>query len=394
MTLASWARRAVKILFFFVLILVIGGIGGVLFDRSLLPALSASHWFSESGWLQKLSERTTIINKTEQVVVREDDSVEKIISQPATAVVNIVSVGAPASTESGASEAESIDTALTRTGVLLTNDGLIVTYQKTPPETEGVSFTVLLFDGKSYKASYVGFDRLSNLAYFRLDEKVNVPAIALANSDDARIGKKLIALGNSFAEYQNRVAVGVLGNINRTFNLAGKTVSSSEKWEGVFETDLQASSDFIGGPVIGYNGEMVGLVGSLLLDNTETTFIIPANVVRSSLSRALQGTLEKRATLGIYYLPITKAYALGHGLSRDRGALIYAPGGRTGLAVLSDSPAARAGLRAGDIVTAVAGTEVNLDKPLPELLSDRSAGDTVEFTILRNGQEEKLQITL
>ncbi|MEI9967058.1 MAG: S1C family serine protease [Candidatus Moraniibacteriota bacterium] len=161
------------------------------------------------------------------------------------------------------------------------------------PVSENTSFTVLLFDGKSAPARFVGFDRLTNLAYFHLSDGVSVPAIALANSDDARTGKRLIVIGNSAAEYQNGLSVGVLGNLNRTFNLAGKTVSSSEKWEGVFDMDLQVSQDFVGGPAVGYNGEMVGLVGALLLDNVETPFLIPSNVVRSSYTRALAGDARK-----------------------------------------------------------------------------------------------------
>ncbi|MEK7494573.1 MAG: trypsin-like peptidase domain-containing protein, partial [Patescibacteria group bacterium] len=282
----------------------------------------------------------------------------------------------------------------TTTGVLLTNDGLIVTYANQTPEMTGARYTILLFDGKSYTASFVGYDTLTNLAFFHLNDAVNTPAIALANSNDARTGKRLIAIGNTFAEYQNRLAVGILGNINRTFNLAGKSVSSSEKWEGVFEMDLSNAKSFVGGPVVGFNGEMVGLVGMLTIDNTQVPFLIPSNVVRDSSSRALAQTLGNRPALGVYYLPITKAYALGQGISRDRGALIYSPSGKTSLALLADSPAMKAGLQAGDIITAVNGQEVNLDNPLPELLNGINKGEKIELLIMRNGAEKKVEVQL
>ena len=221
----------------------------------------------------------------------------------------------------------------------------------------------------------------------------NTPAIAFANSDDARVGRKLIAIGNTFAEYQNRLAVGLLGNINRIFNLSGKTVASSEKWEGVFEMDLSKPEAFVGGPVVGYNGEMVGIVGMLTVDNTVQSFVIPANVVRDSLNRVIAGTLEKRPTLGAYYLPITKALALGRGLPRDRGALIYSRSGSTGLALIADSPAMKAGLSVNDIVS-VNGVEVNLDNPLPKLLSRSTVGDTLTCVILRGGAEQTIEVKL
>lgn len=367
-------------------IFVLGGFGGIVFDRYVIPRLSSVPFLSDLGILQALTERVTIINKTEQVVIREDDSVEKIVSQPATAVVNIVAL------ESADSSAKK--EAATTTGVLLTNDGLVATYSEKPFGNGDVRYSVILFDGSSHPADFIGYDSLTNLSFFRLSDAVSTPAIALANSDDARVGKKLIAIGNAFAEYQNRLSVGILGNNNRTFNLSGKTVSSSEKWEGVFEMDLDSAENFIGGPVVGWSGEMVGLVGSLAIDNAMRTFLIPSNVVRASLDRAIGGTLAQRPTFGAYYLPLTKTLALAQGLQRDRGALIYSPSGKTGLSLIADSPAMRAGLRVGDIIVSVNGAEISLDAPLPKLLGRFSIGDTIELLIFRNGAELKVPVAL
>lgn len=382
-----------KTLFFaslVLLILVLGGIGGVFFERSLVPRLAASTYFSQWDFFKKAAEHVTVINKTEQIVVREDDSVEKIISQPATAVVNIVAL--PMSAKEAKGSAVSLGAAaeavVTTTGVLLTNDGLVVTYSELPFDTVKTQYSVLLFDGSIHSATFVSRDVLTNLSFFRVNDAPNTPAIALANSDDARVGKKLIAIGNTSAEYQNRLAVGVLENINRIFNLSGKTVASSEKWEGVFEMDFSKAEAFVGGPVVGWNGEMVGMVGTLTIDNEAQAFLIPSNVVRDALNHVISGTLDKRPTLGIYYLPITKALALGRGLSRDRGALIYSRSGSTGLAIIADSPALKAGLLAGDIIVSLNGTEVNLDNPLPEMLSRFNTGDIIELLIMR-GQEAK-----
>lgn len=366
-------------------IFVVGGFGGIVFDRYVIPKLVAVPFFAQMEFFRKFTDRVTIINKTEQIVVREDDSVEKIVSQPATAVVNIIALE---------SVSKAVKEVATTTGVLLTNDGLVATYSEKPFGDGDIRYSILLFDGTSHSANFIGYDPLVNLSFFRLGDAVDTPAIALANSDDARVGKKLIAIGNAFAEYQNRLAVGTLGNINRIFNLSGKTVSSSEKWEGVFEMDLDGAENFIGGPVIGFNGEMVGMVGTLTIDNVGRAFLIPSNVVRDSLARAIAGTLVKRPVLGVYYLPITKALALGQGLTRDRGALIYSPSGNTGLALIADSKAMKAGLRVGDIIIAVNGKEINLDNPLPAALARFNTGDTIDLLLIRSGQEEKIILTL
>ncbi|MFZ2299598.1 MAG: S1C family serine protease [Candidatus Moraniibacteriota bacterium] len=367
-------------------IFVLGGFGGVVFDRYVIPYLSSVPFLANRDVFKALTERVTVINKTEQVVIREDDSVEKIVSQPATAVVSIVVLA----DENDVATKE----AATMTGVLLTNDGLIVTYSDKPLGGGNVRYSALLFDGSSHPADVVGYDSLTNLSFFRLNDTVNTPAIAFANSDDARVGKKLITVGKAFAEYQNRLSVGILGNINHTFNLSGKTVSSSEKWEGVFEMDFDASENFIGGPAVGFNGEMVGLVGALTIDNAVKTFLVPSNAVRASLDRAIHDTLAKRPILGAYYLPITQMLAVAQGLPRDRGALIYSPSGKTGLALIADSPAMRSGLLVGDIIMAVNGTDVSLDNPLPKLLSRFDIGDTIELSVFRKGTDIRIPITL
>ena len=178
------------------------------------------------------------------------------------------------------------------------------------------------------------------------------------------------------------------------FNLSGKSVASSEKWEGVFEMDLDKADAYVGGPVIGYNGEMVGVVGVLTIDNAPHTFLIPANAVHDALDHVIAGTLGKRPTLGVYYLPITKALALGRGLTRDRGALIYSRSGSTGLAVIANSPGAMAGLQAGDIIESVNGIEVNLDNSLPVLLSQFNSGDSIVLVVFRAGAEKSVTVNL
>lgn len=363
----------------FALIFFVGGSAGVIFDRWLLPRMSALPWAERVPFLRNAVSQTTIINRTEEVVIREDDSVERVVSQPATAVVDFVPLGGTGQKQ--------------RSGVLLTNDGLAATYISGGVSQAAADMSALLFDGSAHPAHLAGFDRLTNLAYYRIDA-ANTPAIALANSQDAQVGRRLVAIGNTAAEYQNRLVVGLLGNIDRTFNLSGKSVASSEKWEGVFVMEGLMSEAFVGGPAIGYNGEMFGLVGMETLDGERYLFLLPSNVVRASLERLVAGTLEARPVLGAYYLSLTKAAAITQGLERDRGALIYAPAGRTSLALIAGSAAERAGLRYGDIITSVDGVEVNLDHPLSNLIGEKHVGDSLVLTVLRGGNELSIQVSL
>jgi serine protease Do len=376
---------------FSVFVFVVGGLGGIFFrDRAIPYMLASFPSISRMDVFRNIVGNTTVIERKEQLIVREDDSVDAIVSQPATAVVNIISAVPKGATGAVFQEGKS------RTGVLLTNDGIIVTYGDPLAEEAGPSgqaplttaaFHALLHDGSSHEALFVGYDRLTNLAFFRIDGN-DFPAISLANSDDSVPGKKLVAIGNAYEEYQNRFSIGVLSNRNKLFNLSGKTVASSEKWEGVFEMDLANPEPYLGGPAVNFRGEMVGLFGDVELDGKGRFFLLPSNVVRDSLRLAISGTLSDRASLGAYYLTLTKASAAGNGVvSRDRGALIFSSSGKTGLSVLSGSAADRAGLRYGDIVIAVNGTEINLDNPLSAAIGALSKGASAQLLVLRNDQE-------
>ncbi len=377
-------KKSVFIVVFIFIFFLFGALGAI-FLNAYLPKIASFPILNKWSVLKKATDRVTIINKTEQVVIAEDDSVEKIVSQPATAVVNIVM------TPSDTAKSMSLPLPI-RTGVLVTNDGLVLSYSSSPLTKEMYQYTVILFDGTTQTADFVGYDTLTNIFFLRLKDTKNTPAIAFANSDDARIGKKIIALGGSSLPYQNRLATGILSNINYSFNLSGKTVALSEKMEGVFETDFVTPDQFIGGPTVGYNGEMIGLMGSLLIDNVPFSFLIPVNAVHESLDRAINGELDTRVVFGAYYLPITKTLAVQMHLPEESGALIYSPSGKTGLALLAGLSASKAGLEVGDIILSIDDKPITLTTPLPLLLRSYHKNESVKMSVWRKDAEQEITV--
>jgi len=380
--------------FILTLAIILGGVSGIIADRTILPNFAANTFFSRWDFFKKATENTVIINKTEQITVSEDDSIEKIALQAAPSVVNILSVGKPNTNvqKVGEQSLSKNPDALQGSGVLVTNDGLVATYQ-TALLTEDADYTVFLYNGTSYTASLASIDPLTNIAFLKINAN-NVPAIAFANSDDTRPGRRIILIANTSEEYRNRYSTGVIGNIDKTFNIAGGTVASSEKWEGVFRVDAANTAPYLGGPAIGYNGELIGIVGNAPSDGSFNLFLLPSNAVRAALERKIRNNTDTQAVLGVSYISITKIYAASHNIARDRGALIYTPSGKQGLAVLLGSPAEKAGIRIGDIIIAVSGKEINLDFPLSVAMSNFHKGDLVTLRVLRNGSEQDIPITL
>ena len=381
-------RKFAKGIILIFLVFLIGGMGGVYFDQKVLPFIRTNKYLSHINFLERAAENVTVINKTEQVTIKEDDSINEIASQASNAVVNIISV---------AQQKDPLTKAMKNvdqsgTGAIVTSDGLIVTYRSAIIENDA-TYQVFLFNGKNYEANLVGIDEFSNLAFLTIDTP-NLTAISFGDSTDVHPGKKLVAIGNSFGEYQNRYSAGLLSNIAKTFNLGGKTVATSEKLEGVFETDFNNQKEYVGGPVIGYSGDMLGIIGMLVVDGREQYFQIPSNAVKISMDWALQNKLNERPFFGAYYISISKEYGITNKLDHDSGALIFSQSGKQSLAIIAGSPAEKSGLKINDIVLSVNNQEVNLDNSLSDLINQYKKGDQIELTIDRNGQEMKIIVQL
>jgi len=384
----SVIKGIVKIILILALIFSVGGIGGVYFDQHVLPFIRTNKYLSRINLLKRSAENVTVITKTQQVTIKEDDSINEIASQASNAVVNIISLGSMKDPLTKLNK----NTDQSGTGIIVTSDGVIATYRSAIIE-KSATYKVLLWSGSTYDAKLLGVDEFSNLAFLKLDA-TNLTAISFGDTTNIHPGKKLVAIGNSFGEYQNRYASGLLSNIDKTYNLAGKTVSSSEKLEGVFENDFDKQKEYVGGPVIGYSGDMTGIEGSIMVDGQNQYFQIPSNMVQKALELVLNGGLESRPFLGVYYVSITKEYAVAHNLSRDKGALIFSPSGKQGLAIIAQSPAENAGLRINDIILAVNKQEINIDNPLSNLVSQYKKGDTIEMLIERDGKEIEISVKL
>ncbi len=381
-------KKIFKMVVSVAIIFMIGGLGGVYFDQKILPFIRTNRYLSKIDFLKHAAENVTVIKTTEQITIKDGESVNEISSQASNATVNIMSL----STQKDPISRLTKKIAKNGTGVVVTSDGIVVTYREAITEKEA-TYKISLYDGSYYDATLLGVDTFTNLAYL----KINVPnltAISFGDSSALQAGKKLVAIGNTFGQYQNTYAAGLLSNINKTFNLGGLALASTEKYEGVFEMDFSSQAKYLGGPIINYNGELVGLVGKLTKDGQDYFFEIPSNEIQKSIAVALSGKFEQRPFLGAYYVSISKEYAMINELARDRGALIFSPSGKQGLAIIANSPAEKAGLRIGDIITAVADKEIDLDNPLSNLISQYKKGDQVELTVQRAGNEIKIPVQL
>lgn len=374
----------VKKVSFIIFILILGGLGGILGNRYFFPYLSATSLFSKYAFLKKSAEDITIINKTEQVYVKEETSIEKISSKVASSVVDVLSY-----TETSIKNKKIPAVYSNTTGTVITSDGLIMTYMENV--SSDVKYKVILQEGGVYDGEFLGADSYSNLVFIKINAS-NLPVISLGNSDDSTPGEKVVAIGSSSKTFANRYTSGLISTFDPTFSLSGKTISYSDKMNGVFQTDFTIDSQqyYTGGPVVDYTGQVIGIAGS----NQKDFFFIPSNKVKRVVDKVIKKELESNVSLGIYYIPITKAYALSNNLGTESGALIYSPSGQEGLAIIARSNGQKAGLKINDIILAVNGNKISLEDDLSDLLYQYKKGDKIELTVQRNNQEMKIDAQL
>lgn len=389
---------------FLLAIIVVSGLSAIMSDRYLFPRLAATKLFSKYDFLKKSAEDVTVINKTEQIYVKEDSSVAKLMSPVVSSVVNIVSFPNP---EAKTSSSQMLSTVLTAakngTGEIVTSDGIIMTYfsainyEKPSPasnsEIPAYQYKIMTADGNVYDAELLAVDSWSNLAFLKINAS-NLPVVSFGEAGDYQAGEKVITIGNNYPFYQNHFNAGILNGYDPAYNIAGQALNVPEKLEGVFRMDINPVQSPVGGVLVDYSGRIMGIVGQTQKDGQIEYFAIPSDKIKMALDKVIKKETDKNAALGAYYIPITKTLTLTNNLGFDQGALIYSPSGQQGLAVISGSPAAAAGLKIGDIITKVGEKDITQDNNLSTILYGYKKGDKIKLTVSRDGKEMEVEVQL
>jgi S1-C subfamily serine protease len=290
-----------------------------------------------------------------------------------------------------------------KTGLILTNDGLIVSVldgtvkeileNEENKDGEDWKFKVLANNNREFDAEIFAVDEFSNLVFYKV-ERNDLPIPELGNSSEIEIGEKVVVCGNAGGEYQNSFSSGLVKEMDHTFSLLNSELSSSERLEGAFLLDAVIEKRNVGGPVLDYNGTVIGIANEIEKDGEEVGFVVPIDNLKPVINKVIKKENFDNPFLGIYYLSINREIALLNDLEVNRGALVYSFSGQQGLAVIKDSPADEAGIKIGDIITSVANTPVDLENPLSYLISRYKPGDEVEFEIIRNNEKIKISVKL
>ncbi len=277
------------------------------------------------------------------------------------------------------------------TGFIITADGLILTNKHVVSDT-AADYTVVMSNGTTYPATVLARDVFADVAIIKINA-TNLPVVRLGNSDNAKIGSTVIAIGNSLSEFQNTVTKGVISGVNRRVEAGGGSFGS-EIIEGAIQTDAAINPGNSGGPLINLAGEVVGVNTAVSLQGQLIGFAIPINAMKPVIESVKSTGRIVRPWLGIRYVIINEDMKTEEHLPVGYGALISRGEARTQSAVIPASPADKAGLKENDIILEINGIKITEATPLATMVQNRKVGDKITMKVLSAGKEKTVTVTL
>jgi serine protease Do len=278
------------------------------------------------------------------------------------------------------------------TGFIITSDGLILTNKHIASDANA-QYTVVTSDGTSYPATVKSLDPVKDIAVLQINAR-NLPIVELGDSDALKVGQWVVAVGNALGKFDNSVTVGVISGSNRSIQATDANGANSESLSGMLQTDAAINTGNSGGPLLNLEGQVIGINTAVASGAQSIGFAIPINDAKTAIESIKTTGRIIRPYLGVRYIQITKEIAAEEKLSVDYGALIAKGSSLTEVAVVSGSPADKAGLKENDIILEVNGEKVNQNNDLLKLIQKYKVGDQIELKILSSGQEKTVKITL
>ncbi len=338
---------------------------------------------------------------SQSVAVNEESATTKVVSEAGPAVVSIV-VSKDVSLNPNIydpfgifeqqpnSNTPNVQEVGAGTGFFVSADGWVMTNKHVVVD-ETATYTVLTNDGQSYEAKVMAKDPTNDIALLKI-EISNAHYLRFADSNQLQLGQHVIAIGNSLGQYQNTVTSGIISGIGRSIRAGGGGID--EQLDGVIQTDAAINQGNSGGPLLSLTGAVVGINTAVALGGQSIGFAIPANDARTAFESYQAKGKITRPYLGVRYVMLNAAMAKANKLERDKGAWLVTGQRSTDFAVIPNSPADRAGLKANDIILSLDGEELNEDNSLVRALKKHQPGDRVELRIFREGNEQTISLTV
>ncbi len=358
--------------------------GGVLERMGRLPMLD-KFLAKEQGGVINLSPSTKILNE-ENVVI---DVAEKV--SPSVVTIGIKKTQVLRNLFNNNpfgffNQNETTDRKIEQdigSGFILTEDGLVVTNKHVVSDTEA-KYNVVTSDDKSYEVEKIYRDPANDLAILKINASGLKP-LEMGDSSKLKVGQFVIAIGTALGEFRHTVTTGVVSGLGRGIT-AGSPFEGSEKLDDVIQTDAAINPGNSGGPLLNSSGQVIGVNTAVSQQGQNIGFALPINIVRDGIDNFNKTGQFNRPYLGVQYRMVGQKLAILNEV--PQGAYIQN--------VVNGSPAEKAGVLEGDIVTKLGGKKINGDDEtsLSKEIGSHKVGESLEIEVWREGETKTFKVTL
>ena len=263
-------------------------------------------------------------------------------------------------------------------GFIIKEDGIVITNNHVIANAEDILVKV---GEKEYKAKLVGADPYMDIAVLKMETKDKFKTVRFGDSDTARVGDWAVAIGNPFG-LGGTVTAGIISARNRDINLT--------RYDDFIQTDASINQGNSGGPLFNLKGEVIGINTAIIAPGQSGSigigFAIPANAASNVIDQLIEFGETKRGWLGVRIQEVTKEIAEVEKLKKPAGALVASVG--------QNSPADKAGIKAGDIILEFDGKKIDTMRTLPKVVANTKVGKSVELKVWRNKKSISKRLTL
>ena len=262
-------------------------------------------------------------------------------------------------------------------GFIVSPDGYVLTNAHVVDGAKEVD--VKLTDRREFTAKVVGTDPKSDIALLKVEAK-DLPVVRIGHSQDIKVGQWVVAMGSPFG-FENSVTAGIISAKSRSL--------PGEGYVPFIQTDVAVNPGNSGGPLFDLNGNVIG-INSQIYSQTGgymgLSFAIPIDVAMHVKDQLQKYGKVTRGRIGVAIQPVNQSLAQSFGLAKPQGALVSA--------VDDDGPAARSGIKAGDVILGWNGKAVDESATLPALVADTAPGQTAQVRLWRDGKERTVSVTV